>query len=337
MKQILLTKHGAPEVFKVREVPEPMPSSGELKVCVKAAGVNYADVMARLGLYPDAPPPPCVVGYEVSGIVEAVGPDVDPSWIGKEVIAATRFGGYSSKLCVPLSGVFSKPPCLSFEQAGGLFVNYVTAWQLLVALGGLKKGETLLIHNAGGGVGLAALDIAKHIGASTLGTASERKHDFLKERGLGQAIDYRSQDFTKEVRKLTQGRGVDLVIDPLGGSHWKQSYAVLAPAGRLGMFGMSTATESRVGFFGLLKFLGGTPWFHPISLMNKNRGVFGVNVGHLWEETRLVRGWVEEILRGVQDGWVNPHVDRPFRLEEAARAHRYLEERRNIGKVVLIP
>jgi len=338
MRQVIIAGHGGPEQLTAREVADPEPRAGQLRIRVRAAGVNFADVLARQGLYPDAPKPPCVIGYEVSGVVDAAGPQAGTGWVGREVFAMTRFGGYADTVLVDADQVFGKPASLSHEQAAALPVNYLTAWQLLVVMGALSSDETVLIHNAGGGVGLAAIDVARHVGARILATASSGKHAFLRERGADEVIDYRTGDWTREVRRLTDGRGVELVTDPLGGAHWRRSWGVLRSPGRLGMFGVSTA--SRTGRTGRLRLLTvglGMPWFNPVTLMNQNRSAFGVNLGHLWGETEKVRAWLQTILDGVGEGWVRPHVDRTFALDDAGAAHRYLEERRNLGKVVLNP
>ena len=207
MKQIFITGHGGPEKLKIQEAPDPTPGEGALRIRVKASGINFADILARQGLYPDSPKVPCVVGYEVSGTVDAAGKGAGESWVGKDVIAMTRFGGYSDVVVVPANQVFERPASLTHEQCAAIPVNYLTAWQLLVVMGSLSKHETVLIHNAGGGVGLAAIDIARHIGARILGTASTGKHAFLKQRGLHEAIDYRTQDWTVELTRLTAQRG----------------------------------------------------------------------------------------------------------------------------------
>src|ERR1051325_9505799 len=241
MRQIVTTANGDIDVLKVQETPDPQAKPGEVVVKVRAAGLNFADILARQGLYPDGPAKPCVMGYEVSGVVDAVGKDVNSSFVGKSVVALTRFGGQSEMIAVKATQIFEKPEKLTFEQAAAIPVNYLTAYALIVVMGSLHEGESILIHNAGGGVGLAALDIAKKIGAVTYGTASPSKHKFLTERGLDHPIDYRKQDWLPELQKLINGHGVDLVIDPIGGAHWKKSYAALRHAGRLGMFGVSTA------------------------------------------------------------------------------------------------
>lgn len=338
MRAIVTTRNGGPDVLKVEILPDPVPSNGQVLIRVKAAGLNFADILARQGLYPDGPPKPCVMGYEVSGIVEAVAADVDKVFIGKPVIAMTRFRGQAELVTAPVTQIFEKPANLSFEKAAAIPVNYLTAWALLITMGALKKDEAILIHNAGGGVGLAALDIAKHIGAKTFGTASGSKHDFLRQRGLDHAIDYRNHDWLKELMELTDGRGVELVIDPLGGKSWKKSYRALRTTGRMGVFGMSAASASGImGKLRALKAVAQTPRFNPLGLMSRNKGVFGLNLGHMWREGEKVAGWTREIMLGVEAGWVRPHVDRVFPFAQAADAHRYIEARKNIGKVLFQP
>lgn len=338
MRQIVTTRNGGVEVLKVQETSDPIPASGQVLIRVHAAGLNFADILARQGLYPDGPKKPCVMGYEVAGVVEATGDDVDQSLVGKPVVAMTRFGGQSEKVVVPAEQTFAKPESLSFEQAAAIPVNYLTAYALLVVMGSLQGGESVLIHNAGGGVGLAALDIAKKVGATTYGTASPGKHEFLRERGLDHPIDYRTQDWLPVLMELTGDRGVDLVIDPIGGSHWKKSYAALRHTGRLGMFGVSAASANGLkGKLKLLKAAAQMPRFHPLGLLNKNRGVFGLNLGHLWHEPEKVASWMKVILEGVGEGWISPHVDKAFHFAEVGDAHSYMESRKNTGKVVLVP
>jgi synaptic vesicle membrane protein VAT-1 len=336
MRQIWITGHGGAEKLQVREAPDPQPANDELRIRVKTSGINFADILARRGLYPDAPRPPMVVGYEVSGVVDAVGGAVDEQWLGREVFALVRFGGYADAVTVRLSQVFPKPARLDHAQCVALPVQYLTAWQLLVVMGAMTASDSVLIHNAGGGVGLAAIDIARHVGATIYGTASSRKHAFLLERGLTHAIDYTRNDWTPELMRLTSGKGVELIIDPLGGGHWKKSYAALRPTGRLGMFGISAATTSWLpGPMRLLALAVEIPWFHPLGLMSRNRGVFGVNLGHLWREMPKVQAWMSAVLEGVDAGWIRPHVDRTFPFEQVGDAHTWVEDRKNIGKVAL--
>lgn len=338
MRQIVTTRNGGIEVLEVQEAPDPVAGAGEVVIQVKAAGLNFADILARQGLYPDGPKKPCVMGYEVAGLIGATGDGVDGNLVGRPVVAMTRFRGQAEKVVVGVHQIFEKPDSLSFEQAAAIPVNYLTAYALLVVMGGLREGEAVLIHNAGGGVGLAAIDIAKKIGAVTYGTASPGKHEFLRGRGLDHPIDYRNQDWLPVLKQLTNERGVELVIDPIGGSHWKKSYSALRTTGRLGMFGVSTASANGLkGKLKLIKAAAQMPRFHPLSLLSKNRGVFGLNLGHMWHEPEKVGQWVGAIMEGIKEGWVRPHVDKAFPFNEAGAAHSYMEQRKNTGKVILVP
>ena len=217
MRQIWITRTGAPEVLAVKEAPDPQPKAGEVRVRVEASGINFADILGRMGLYPDLPPIPVVPGYEVSGRVDAVGPGVEGDWTGRDVIAMTRFGGYADTVCVPVNQVFARPAGMSALEGAAVPVNYFTAWQLVVVMGGLKRNETVLVHSAGGGVGIAATQIAKHLGAQVIGTASASKHAQLRTLGVDHLIDYRTEDFETRTREITSGRGVELILDAVGG------------------------------------------------------------------------------------------------------------------------
>lgn len=339
ISQIVIPKAGGPDVLRIEQRELEPPAAGELQVEVHAAGVNFADILARQGLYPDAPPLPTVVGYEVSGVVVGKGSGVEEDWVGREVLGLTRFGGYSSGLNAPVAQMFEKPAGLSHAEAASVPVAYVTAWQMLMIQGGLRAGDTLLIQNAGSGVGLAAIDIAQYVGARTIGTASSGKHSFLAERGLGDAVDYRTEDWVARVLALTDGRGVDLVVDPLGGESFRKSLKVLRPTGRLGMYGVSAASNNgRVaGKLSLAKTALRMPFFHPVPLMNDNRGVFGTNLGHMWEEVDRIRGWMADLAAGLDDGWIHPHVDSTYAFSQASQAHAAIEARKTAGKVVLVP
>ncbi len=340
MRQIWITKAGRPETLVVKEAPDPEPRAGEVRIRVEASGVNFADVMARMGLYPDCPPIPVVVGYEVGGRVDAVGTGADPDWIGRDVFAVTHFGGYSDVVCVPENQVFARPGGMSALEGAALPVNYLTAWQLVVVMGGLKAGETMLVHSAGGGVGIAATQIAKHLGATVIGTASAAKHQRLKAFGADHLIDYRREDFVARAREITGGRGVELVLDAVGGESFKKSYGLLAPTGRLGMFGVSAAANAKQrDLLNIFKTVAGTPWFlfTPVALLNANKGVFGVNLGHMWGEIDRMRGWMSELLDLWSKGVIQPKIDRVFSFDDAPLAHHYIQDRENLGKVLLKP
>ena len=195
MRQIWITRKGGPEVLELREAPDPKPKDGEVRIRVRASGVNFADTMARVGLYRDAPPLPCVVGYEVAGTIDQAGAGVPASRIGERVVTFTRFGGYSELVCVPQDWALRIPERTSFSEAAALPVQWVTAWHMIVFLGNLRRGQRMLVQAAAGGVGTAAIQIAKRIGAEVIGTASAGKHARLKELGLDHAVDYRNEDF----------------------------------------------------------------------------------------------------------------------------------------------
>ena len=338
MRQVWITRKGAPDVLAVREAPDPTPADGQVRVRVAAAGVNFADILARMGLYPDAPALPCVVGYEIAGTVDAVGAGVTTCKAGDRVMALTRFGGYSDVVVAPAGQAIPIPASLSMEKAAAIPVNYLTSWIMLVRLGNLRAGERLLIHAAAGGVGQACLQLGRWRGAEIFGTASASKHDRLRQLGVHHCIDYHTQDFEQEIRRLTGGRGVDLITDAVGGKSFRKSYRSLAPMGRLFLFGASSlAPKTRFSLLAALRGLLAMPAFRPLPLMNDNRGVFGVNMGHLWDHAATLRAILVEILALVERGVLAPLVDRTFPFDRAADAHAYLQARQNFGKVLLVP
>jgi NADPH:quinone reductase-like Zn-dependent oxidoreductase len=339
MRQVWITRVGPPEVLELREAPDPSPRAGEVRIRVKASGINFADIMARLGLYPDAPKLPAVVGYEVAGDINAVGAGVSRS-VGEKVLAITRFGGYSDVVCVAAEQAIPLPTGMSYEEGAALPVNYLTAYVMLLQMGSLKHGERVLVHSAAGGVGLAAIDLCAIHGAEVFGTSSASKHALLRERGVRHTIDYLHQDYEAEVKRLTGGRGVHIVLDAMGGQHWKKGYRCLAPTGRLVMFGLSNAVTGKSrSLLSLVKTLLRTPLFSfpPPKLINDNKALIGVNLGHLWSESEMLLGWLQRILDWYRDGKVRPTVGARFPFTEAAAAHHYIQDRKNIGKVVLVP
>ncbi|HKX12931.1 MAG TPA: medium chain dehydrogenase/reductase family protein [bacterium] len=335
MRQVWIPKIGGPEVLELREAPDPQARAGELRIRVKAAGINFADLLARQGLYPDAPKLPAVVGYEVAGIIDQAGAGTKLK-AGDRAGAITRFGGYSDTVVVPEAFVFPLPAKLSFEEAAAIPVNYLTAWLMLVHQGNLQKGDKVLVHAAAGGVGQAALQICLWRGAEVFGTASASKHGRLKERGLAHCIDYHREDFEKVVKRITAGRGVDIVLDAVGGESYRKSYRCLAALGKLMMFGISSfSTGDSRSLVSVIRGMWGMPSFKPIALMNNNRGVMGFNLGHLWDRQELLAQSLIEILGLIEAGALCPLVDRAFPMEKAAEAHAYLHAHKNFGKVVL--
>jgi NADPH:quinone reductase-like Zn-dependent oxidoreductase len=336
MRQAVIMRHGAPDVFSMREGPDPSADAGELRIRVRAAGVNFADILSRLGLYPDAPRPPLVVGYEVAGRVDAVGSGVTGFAEGDRVIGLTRFGGYADVVSVPATQCFRAPDELSDAEAASVPVTYLTAAIALYRMAALSPGETVLVHNAGGGVGIAATQLARLRRAKVIGTASPLKHAALRSFGVEHVIDYTHTNVSDEVRKITRGRGVDVILDPIGGRSFVTSYRLLAPLGRLIMFGLSAAAprETR-SWWHALNAWRRTPTFDPLSLINRNRGVFGLHAGHLWSEGTRLAPLMEMLLPELCAGRLQPIVAKTFPLDRAADAHRFIQSRANIGKVVL--
>ncbi len=342
VKAVVITKHGAPEVLAVEERPDPRVEPGEVRIAVEAAGINFADLMARSGVYPDAPDPPCVVGYEVAGTIESVGAGVDSHAVGDRVLAGTRFGGYAELVSVAAGQVIALPDKLSFEQGAAFPVNYTTAWAALMIMGGLRSGDRALIHAAGGGVGIAATQIAKQAGAEVFGTASPSKHDAIRAQGVDHAIDYRSQDFADEAMRITGGVGLDVIIDAVGPSSFKKDYKILRPGGRMIMYGLSEVqTGDKRNLPAVLRSLvtmplATMPWWKSLQMMGENKGVFGLNMLSWWDDEGLDR-LLDPLAEGLASGDYTPVVAAAFPFERASEAHRFIAERKNVGKVVLVP
>ena len=343
MRAVVITKHGGPEVLQVEERPDPAVGPGEVRIAVRAAGINFADLMARSGVYPDAPSPPCVVGYEVAGEVESVGDGVDSVAEGDRVMAGTRFGGHADRVTVPAEQALPLPKGVSFEQGAAFPVNYGTAYAALVIMGGLSEGDRALIHAAGGGVGISATQIAKSRGAEVFGTASASKHDAIRAQGVDHPIDYRSQDFAEEVERITGGDGVDVIIDALGPESFRKDYGLLRPGGRLIMYGIADVqTGEGRNIPAVLRDLvrmpfATLPWWKSLSVMNENKGVFGLNMLHWWDEEGNLDRVIEPLMGALEAGELKPVVAEAFPFERAGDAHRFIHERRNVGKVVLVP
>jgi NADPH:quinone reductase-like Zn-dependent oxidoreductase len=283
-----------------------------------------------------------VVGYEVAGEVESVGEGIEDFKPGDRVMAGTMFNGQAELVTVPADQVIALPERFSFEQGAAVIVNYATAYAGLVVMGGLKAGERVLIHSAGGGMGISATQVAKRIGAEVFGTASASKHDAIRAQGVDHPIDYRTQDFADEVRRLTGGEGIDLAFDALGPKSFRKDYRLLREGGRLVMYGYAES-ESAGGrnvpalVAGLARAPFATlPWWKSLAVMNENKGVFGLNMLSWWKREGLDRV-LEPLAAELDEGAYDPVVGGSFPFDRAADAHRFIAERKNVGKVVLTP
>lgn len=321
MRVVEIPRPGPPEVLAVRERPALAPRDGEIVISVRAAGVNFADLMGRLGLYPEAPGYPYVPGYEVAGVVRGT---------DRRVMAATRFGGYAEEVVLPEAHAVPIPDSLTFAEAAAIPVNYLTAWIALVEMARVRAGDRVLVHSAAGGVGIAAIQITHRYGATVLGlVGTPEKAEFL--RGIGVA-----RPIVRGVDPMPEPGTVDILLDPTGPTNVEESLALVSPAGRVVLYGaQEIVTGRRRNVFKVLWRMRRYRKLSPIRLMHANRGVYGLNMLRLFGDLALLRRAMDGILAGVREGWVKPRVDRTFPLERAADAHTHLQDRKNIGKVVL--
>ncbi len=332
MRAVVITKHGGPEVLQVQERPDPELGPGQVRIDVAAAGINFADVMARMGLYADAPKPPCVIGYEVAGTVLELGEGAEGLAPGQRVLAGTKFGGYASQVTVPAGDVVVLPDELGFEQGAAIPVNYTTAWAALIGYGSLQQGERVLVHSAGGGVGIAATQIAKRAGAEVYGTASPGKHARITELGVDHALDYTREGWERGLPKF------DLIMDAIGGKSFRRSYTLLRPGGRLIAFGASSVVSGeRRNLVTALSTVARMPRFNLIKQMSESKAVIGLNMLSLWKDRETLAPWIAPLRQMLDDATIKPVIAEAFSFEDAGAAQTMIVERRNVGKVVLVP
>ena len=318
---------------------DPIAGPGEVRVQARACGLNFAEISARQGIYPAAPKPPCVVGYEGAGVVDQVGEGVDDIAIGARVLFVSRFGGHSDRVVVARYMLVPIPDALDFPEAAALPVNYLTAYQMLFRLRRIEPGDRVLVHAAAGGVGTAVLQLCQTVDdVTTFGTASASKHDHVRAQGCTHPIDYHSKDYVDAVEELTNGEGVDLVCDALGGADWKKGYSLLRPSGMLVCFGLANA--SKAGKRSLVRVAGQllrTPRFGPMGLMGDNRSVAGLDLGSLWGHEAKIQEGLRKVVGFWETGAARPHIDGTYAFDDAAQAHERLERGKNVGKVLLVP
>jgi NADPH:quinone reductase-like Zn-dependent oxidoreductase len=338
-RAILIERHGPPEVFVERDMPLRQSGPGEVHLRVEAAGVNFADLMMRTGLYGTVPPRPYSPGFEVAGTVARVGPDTGGWRQGDRAVALMRYGGYARDVVVRADQLFRYPDSLTPVEAAAIPVVFLTAWVCLFEAGRARPGESALILGAGGGVGTSAVQLAVRRGLRVIGTAgTERKRAFVvDELGADACFDSRG-DWETAVRDHVSERGIDLALDPVGGRATAACRRLLAPLGRIVFYGLSDAVpRNRRSWIAAARAWLRTPRFHPVSLIEPNIGILGVHLLHLGPKEGLLRPALEEIFRAVVAGELRPIVDRTFPLDRggAVEAHAYLHARRNLGKVVL--
>lgn len=335
MRKIVYPRAGGVETIQIVEESDPVPQSDQVCVRIHRAGINFAELMMRQGLYGSSPDFPFTPGYEASGVVIGVGDRVENLKEGDRVLAMTGFGGYSEKVCLDARRVILIPDSVSFDQAAAIPVTYGTAFHMLVHLGRISKGDSILIHHAAGGVGTAVAQICQSFGASlVVGTASTPKRAFVESMGM-RFVDREEEDFEEVCKSLTDGKGVHHAIDPVGGSHLLRSYKSLRKGGKLYYFGASAAVKGeKRSRMSELRMWWGMPRFDPLKLMTSNKAVFGVHMGLLEDET-VFKGHLASLSEMLENGEIDPVIDSVWRFENVADAQMHMHNRKNRGKVLL--
>ncbi|MEU5720855.1 NAD(P)H-quinone oxidoreductase [Micromonospora sp. NPDC047738] len=323
MHAITIPKPGGPEALVWSEVPDPEPGPGEVVVEVSASAVNRADLLQRQGQYPPPPGAPAYPGLECSGMVAALGPGVTGWAVGDEVCALLAGGGYAERVAVPAGQLLPVPRGVDLVDAAALPEVACTVWSNVVQLARLAEGETLLVHGGGSGIGTFAIQLGVALGATVVVTARSGKHDRLRELGAAHAIDYREQDFVEEVRRVTDGRGADVILDIMGAAYLPRNVAALATGGRLVVIGMQGGRKGELDLGMLLAKRGSV---HATALRSRP----------LDEKAGIVRGVREQVWPLVESGAVRPVVHARAKLADAADAHRLLETSDHLGKVLLV-
>lgn len=335
MKKVIYPKIGGTDSIQIVEEKLDLPKENQVKVRVHRAGINFADLMMRQGLYGSNPDFPFTPGYEASGEIIDLGKEITNLQLGQRVIAMTGFGGYSEEVIVDSNRVVPIPDNISFDQAAAMPVTYGTAYHMLVHLGGLKKGDSVLIHHAAGGVGTAAAQICQAYGAGLIiGTASESKKEFVESLGM-RFVNRDQEDFVKVCKDMTNGKGVHQAIDPVAGKHLMRSYNALRNGGKLHCFGASSAVPNQKrSILAAIRMWINTPKFDPMKMMNSNKSLFGVHMGRL-EDEDIFANHLAELGELMNQGKINPIIDSVWRFEKVADAQMHMHNRKNKGKVLL--
>ncbi|MEL6148567.1 MAG: medium chain dehydrogenase/reductase family protein [Chloroflexota bacterium] len=332
-ERVLITRHGGPPMLELVEAATPLPRKREVLVRVEAAGVAFADVLMRRGLYPGTPDVPFVPGYDVVGIVEAVGEGVSDLQVGRRIAALIQTGGYSRYIRVEAWRCVPVPDGIEPAQAVAVVLNYVTAHQMLHRVAGVRAGESMLVHGAAGGVGTALVELGRLAFLQVYGTASRGKHDVVRHYGAI-PVDYRREDFVERVLTLT-GNGVDFVFDAIGGNHWIRSYRTLKPGGTLVMFGASAALQN--GERNPASLLPGVLKLGLLLFVPDGRRTVGYFVPTAIAQNRKhYREDLAFLLNMLAEGKIEPLVSTRLPLTEVVKAHELLENSAVPGKIVLM-
>lgn len=338
MKAIFLVKTGeSRDAFEMRESDIPKAGRGEVVIKVEASGLNFADVMARRGLYRDAPPMPSVLGYDVAGTIHEIGEQVKGFSVGDRVMAMTRFGGYAEYAKTQASGVARIPDGFEPAHATALAVQALTAYYAAGYVIRLREGERVLVQAASGGVGSMIVQLAKHAGCEVFGTASSSKQDYLKEIGVDHSIDYMQTDFYEEVRRVAGQKGLDVVFDNLGGKAFSKGFKLLGPGGKIVSYGGAAMNKGKKsGTLNTLRVGLGFGFRSPIGLIGKSQSMIGVNMLRLADHhPGILKACFEQVTQLAEQGILKPALSQVFPADQIAEAHDFLEGRQSKGKVAL--
>jgi synaptic vesicle membrane protein VAT-1 len=337
MRAAFVTKYGGPDVLRIRESETPKPQQDEVLIQVKAIGLNFADVLMRTGIYPNAPKPPFVPGMEFSGIVIECGTSAHILKPGDRVMGYSRTGSHAEYVVVKESMAGTIPERMSFEEAASLLVIYLTAFHGLCTLGRLTEGEKVLVHAAAGGVGLAAIQLAKYFKAEVFGTiGSESKREIVKNQNADLIINYTRENFADIIRTSTKGYGVDIVMDSVGGRVFRPGWKLLAPMGRYILFGFADAMgNDSFSYLRASKAIINMPPLLSISLISSNKSIAGFNLSTLTGKKEYLRNAADRLMELYEIGIIKPIIGKVFPFEKIADAHAYLQRRKSIGKVVV--
>ena len=336
MKQIIISKYGPPSVLQVHEKLDPVPKKNQVVIRNYFSGINFSEIMARMRLYPGAPKLPMSLGGEGCGIIETVGSEVKKFKVGDKVMVLSRCGSYSTHICSDETLIMPLPEIFSFEEGAAFPIIYLTAYMMMINLGNFQADETILIHGAGGGVGTAAIQLAQAVGGNIIGTASKWKHKKLKEMGVKNCIDYTNENVYEKVMHFTNNRGVDMIIDPVGSDNWKISYKCLAPLGKMIIFGDQNFVKGNsFNLFAIMKEMFFMPKFKPLKLMSNNKSIMGYHLGRLvGSEDKIIKA-ASKLYNLAQSKKIKPVIDKTFSFNDVEKAHIYIHNRKNFGKVLL--
>jgi len=336
MKTLTLTKYGAAKkAFQIKEADIPTLNTNEVLIKNKFFGLNFADVVARRGLYPDAPPNPAILGYDVAGYVEAIGDEVHDIKVGDRVAALTRFGGYAEYSKTMQEGVALLPENVDLKLGTALATQACTAYYCAVQCINLNEGDNVLVQAAAGGVGSILTQISKEKGCTVFGTASPNKLDFLKSNGVDHAIDYRNENFYEIIKSKLEGHNLDVVFDSIGGKAFKQGFKLLKPGGFMVNFGAAAQVSGN----NKLKSLGvaaGFGFFSPLQLLMSSKSMVAVNMLRIADhKPTLFKKVFKGVMAMTEEGIIKPYIAKTYKADQIAEAHEYLESRQSIGKIVM--